>query len=65
MMDSGGIQEQARRDYIKHWFIEHMPLYSGAALNFADNKIGEKSAYRNIRRKNLLRDRAIRYKRLT
>lgn len=65
MMDSGGIQEQARRDYIKHWFIEHMPLYSGAALNFAENKIGEKSAYRNIRRKNLLRDRAIRYKRLT
>ena len=63
MMDSGNIQDQARRDYIKHWFIEHMPLFSGASLNFADQKIGKKSLRTNLRRKNLVSERGMRYAR--
>lgn len=63
MMDSGNIQDLARRDYIKHWFIEHMPLFSGASLNFADQKIGKKSLRTNLRRKNLVSERGTRYAR--
>ena len=63
MMDSGNIQDLARRDYIKHWFIEHMPLFSGASLNFADQKIGKKSLRTNLRRKNLVSERGMRYAR--
>ena len=63
MMDSGNIQDLARRDYIKHWFIEHMPLFSGATLNFADQKISKKSLRTNLRRKNLVSDRGMRYAR--
>ncbi len=63
IMDSGNIQDIARRDYIKHWFIDNMPLYPGAVLNFDLNKIKTKSAFINLKRKTFRHDRSMKFKR--
>jgi Arc/MetJ-type ribon-helix-helix transcriptional regulator len=39
LIDDGNIADKARRQYIKHWFVENAPL-SGAVLSFGEQKIG-------------------------